>query len=440
MISKSSKPDAKRILVIEDDSGIAALETELIEDHGFEVVHAADGKSGLAELARSSPDLLLLDYSLPDMTGIELLERLQAGGQRLPPFIVTTGAGDEYVAVDLMQRGAENYLIKDHRFLDILPRAIDRALRNIEMERLLAEAEKKLRLAARVLEGTAEAVMVTNEQHVIIDVNPAFEAITGRSKSDVLGSTPLILLPGHAQDANVGTRMRAGLETAAHWQGEVSLRRKSGEVFTAWFNISRLDGATGEPPHFVSLFSDISSVKVMAEHLDFLAHHDPLTNLPNRLLFNERLNHGLARAEREKLGMGLLFLDLDHFKEVNDRLGHAAGDDLLQLLSHQMGALLREEDTLARLGGDEFVMLIEGAKTETDLRRIIDQVLALFPHAVATPEGMVNVTVSIGGALYPVNAEASEQLLTCADRAMYAAKEAGRNTFVLYDNSRSPPI
>lgn len=436
---KHSKSVTKTILVIEDDAGIATLESELIEDLGFAVAHAPDGRSGLAELTRSSPDLLLLDYSLPDMTGVELLDRLQAGGQRMPPFIVTTGAGDEYVAVNLMQRGAENYLIKDHQFLDNLPRAIDRAMRNIEMEQRLAEAEKKLELAARVLEGTNEAVMVTDAEHVIIEVNPAFEAITSRSKSEVLGRKPLILLPGHAEDALVDARIREGLETTGNWQGEVSLRRQSGEVFTAWFNISRLDGATGEPPHFVSLFSDISSVKVMADHLDYLAHHDPLTNLPNRLLFNARLNHALAHAERESRGMGLLFLDLDHFKEVNDRLGHATGDDLLRLISHQMGALLREEDTLARLGGDEFVMLIEGANTEGDLRRIIDQVLALFPHVFETPEGVVNVTVSIGGALYPTHAATREQLVACADQAMYAAKEAGRNTFILFDHSNLLP-
>jgi diguanylate cyclase (GGDEF)-like protein/PAS domain S-box-containing protein len=440
MIPTSSVTQRKHILVIEDDPGIAALETELIEDHGFEVVHAADGRSGLAALAQRVPDLMLLDYSLPDMTGIELLERQQAEGRRLPPFIVTTGAGDEYVAVDLMRRGAENYLIKDHQFLANLPNAIDRAMRSIEMEQRLAAAEKKLKLAARVLEGTAEAVMVTDEQHVIIDVNPAFEIITGRSKADVLGHTPLILLPGHARDAEVDAQIRELLATAGRWQGEITLRRNTGEVFTAWFNISRLDGEADDASHFVSLFSDISSVKIMAEHLDYLAHHDPLTNLPNRLLFIARLNHGIARADREKRGIGLLFLDLDHFKEVNDRFGHAAGDDLLRVLAKQMGTLLREEDTLARLGGDEFVMLIEGATTEDDLRRIVEQVLALFPHPVATAEGVVNVTVSIGGALYPTDATTSDWLLACADQAMYEAKEAGRNTFVLFDRTVQPAM
>lgn len=432
------KPDAnlrKRILVVEDDPGIAALETELIEDRGYEVAHAADGLGGLDELQRRAPDLVLLDYSLPDMTGIELLERFQAGGGKLPPFIVTTGAGDEYVAVELMRRGAENYLIKDRQFLDKLPPAIDRAMRDIEMAQRLAEAEKRLKLAARVLEGTTEAVMVTDAGHVIVDVNPAFEAITGHAAAEILGRTPLALFPGHEEDARVNARIRAGLEASGRWQGELSLRRKSGEVFTAWFNISRLDGTAGEAPHFVSLFSDISSVKLMAEHLDYLAHHDPLTKLPNRLLFTARLNHSLARADRERRGLGLLFLDLDHFKEVNDRLGHSTGDSLLRLLSERMGNLLREEDTLARLGGDEFVMLIEDAETATDLRRTTDQVLALFPHPMPTADGVVNVTVSIGGALFPADATTSEALIACADQAMYAAKEAGRNTFVLYDRA-----
>lgn len=424
----------KLIYVIEDDPGVAVLETELLEDHGFEVEHAWEGRRALELLKERQPDLMLLDYSLPDMTGIELLDRVQAAGLITPPFIVATGAGDEYVAVELMQRGAENYLIKDREFLNMLPKAVDRAMRHLEMARRLAVAERKLRLAARVVEGAAEAVMVTDADHRIVDVNPAFEQITGRQAAETLGKTPEILLPGHATDGEVNSRIRGALAQAGRWQGEISLRRQSGEVFTAWFNISRIEGSDDEPPNFVALFSDISSVKAMAEHLDFLAHHDPLTDLPNRLLFSARLNHSLERADRGKHSLGLLFLDLDHFKEVNDRLGHAVGDELLRTLARQMNDLLREEDTLARLGGDEFVMLIEEAEVEEDLRRVVDKLLGLFPHPVDTPQGVVNVTASIGGALYPKDAATCDDLMACADKAMYAAKQAGRNTFVLYGN------
>lgn len=423
----------RRILIVEDDPGLAVLERELLEDRGLAVDHAADGKTALARLGQTpAPDLVLLDYSLPDMTASDLLDRLAAAAVPLPPFIVATGAGDEYVAVDLMQRGAENYLIKDREFLDRLPRAVERALRDIAMARRLADVERKLRLAARVLEGTAEAVMVTDAEHRIVDVNPAFEQMTGRTRQEALGQRLAWLFPGHSNDGAVNARILEALAREGRWQGEASLRRSSGEIFTAWFNISRIEGGEGEPSYFVSLFSDISSVKAMAEHLDYLAHHDPLTKLPNRLLFNARLRHSIERAERGNHSLGLLFLDLDRFKEVNDRLGHAAGDELLRSVARRMSTLLRSEDTLARLGGDEFVMIIEEAETPEDMQRIVQQVLALFPHPVATSQGPIDVTASIGGALYPRDAAGCDDLLGCADRAMYAAKRAGRNTFVLY--------
>jgi diguanylate cyclase (GGDEF)-like protein/PAS domain S-box-containing protein len=350
----------------------------------------------------------------------------------VPPFIVTTGAGDEYVAVELMRRGAINYLIKDHEFLKVLPTAVERALVEVKLKQRLVEAEKKLRLAAQVIEATNEGVFVTDSTLRMIDVNPACERILGYGRDELIGRLPQTLLPGHADEQEQVEAIFATLKTLGQWQGELSMRRKNGEVFTGWFNIGRIKAEDGSEPLYVTLFSDISNVKAMAEHLDYLAHHDPLTRLPNRLLFSARLRHCIERAQRAKGGVGLLFLDLDHFKEVNDRLGHAAGDDLLCLLAQRMATVLREEDTLARLGGDEFVVLIEDARSLGDLQRVVDQVLALFPQPVATPEGIINVTASIGGALYPADAGTAAGLVECADKAMYVAKQAGRNTFRQY--------
>lgn len=541
--------DPPRLLLVEDDPGIAILESEIIEDLGYQVLTAPSGRDALACLTRQTLDFMLLDYSLPDMTAIELLQQLRARQQPVPPFIVTTGAGDEYVAVEMMRLGALNYLIKDQVFLEILPETLQRALRELELKDRLAAAEQaaaeqlsryrtlmhgsmdgvvlldaqacfvdvneayarmmgyrpeeligqplsllkspedaskipellarirkespcrlesrnlardgrivlvevsavydpshgvmafvrdvtalrhneaRLRLASKVLEGSAQAIMVTDQQHRILDVNPAFSHITRYSSDLVLGQTPEMLLPGWTDDADINHRIQTALTQFGQWQGEVSLRRRDGEIFTAWFSISAVTAESGQPPVFVSLFSDISSVKVVAEHLEYLAHHDPLTKLPNRLLFGARLRHSLERAERAKQGLGLLYLDLDHFKEVNDRLGHAAGDDLLCDVSTRMSGLVREEDTLARLGGDEFVVLIEGASKLADLERVVATLLGIFPIPVPTPQGPVVVTASIGGALYPRDATTADALMACADEGMYAAKSAGRNTF-----------
>lgn len=420
------------ILVVEDDPGIRTLEAELIEDHGHEAVCVSTGKEAMGWLAARQPTLMLMDFSLPDMTGIELLDHLDDAGIDVPPFIVATGAGDEYVAVDLMQRGAYHYLVKDQEFLNALPRTIDRALRDLDLQKRLDEAEARLRLASQVMDSTNEGIFVTDTKHIIIEVNAAFERITGRSREEVIGKRPELLLPGHADDAAIVDAVIRALDIQGQWQGEMQFRRKSGEVFTAWINIARIAENEDKSARYVTLFSDISSVKASAERLDYLAHHDPLTGLPNRLLFNARLRHSVERALRTRQGLGLLFLDLDHFKEVNDRLGHAAGDDLLRLLASSMNAVLRDEDTLARLGGDEFVIIVEDADEEDDLRRVVDLLLGLFPHPVGTPEGVVNVTASIGGVLYPDDAKDAEALIACADQAMYAAKEAGRATFVRY--------
>ena len=254
-------PQRPLILVIEDDPGIAALETELLEDMGCDVVSARSGKMALERLAVSTPTLMLMDFSLPDMNGIDVLERSAELGLKPTPFIVATGAGDEHLAVDLMRRGALNYLVKDHRFLDRLPSAVQRALAELDLAQRLAAAESRLRLAARVLNGTAEGVYVTNAQHLIIEVNPAFEHLTGYARSEAMGKHPVWLVSPRLDTEQVMGRVVDGLNQSGRWQGEIQLQRKSGEHFFAWFHISQIEGEAGEPPSYVTLFSDISQRK-----------------------------------------------------------------------------------------------------------------------------------------------------------------------------------
>ena len=257
------------VLVIEDDPGVAALESELIEDLGCEVVSVTSGKAVLDWLATSTaaPTVMLMDYSLPDMNGTALLDRIAERGLTRPPFIVATGAGDEHVAVDLMRRGALNYLIKDHAFLDVLPTALQRALSELAMVQRLASAESHSRLAARVLNGTSEGVYVTDDLHRIIEINPAFETITGFTRDDMIGQSPIALLDTSPEAVKIGQEVIPALSELGHWEGEIPLRRKDGILYFGWFNISRIEGEAGEPPSFVTLFSDITQRKQVESEL-----------------------------------------------------------------------------------------------------------------------------------------------------------------------------
>ncbi len=421
------------VLIIEDDAGLSMLLSEAIEDMGHTPLQAMNGNDALDILEQQPVELMLLDFSLPDMSGLELLDNIDQRGLPLPTFIVATGAGDEHVAVEMMKSGACDYLVKDAELLASVPKAITHALRESESAHKLAVAEERMKLAAQMLESAAEAIMVTDAQYRIQDVNPAFLRITGFTLDEMLNRQLHALQPGHEDDQAVTEAIVDTLESASHWQGEIQLRRKDGAIFTAWLNVSRIAGRSADPHTLVYMFSDISAMKESSERLDYLAHHDPLTGLPNRLLFNARLSYSLERAKRNRGSRGLLFLDLDEFKEVNDSLGHAAEYSLLQTLADQMSALLREEDTLARLAGDEFVLLIEGSSEDANLQRIVSQLLSLFPHRVETPEGTIEVTASIGGAIYPTDANSAEELLAMADKAMYAAKKAGRNRYYYID-------
>jgi len=289
--------------------------------------------------------------------------------------------------------------------------------------------EQRLKLSAQILSDTSEAVMLTNKDFEIIDINPAFIQITGYELDDISNKHTDILLSAQDNDQSINKIILNKLEIDNHWHGELQLRHKNGGIFTALFNISQVGGLSDMDARYVYLFSDISTIKADSKRLDYLAHHDPLTNLPNRLLFNARLQHSINLAERNKKCLGLLFLDLDFFKEVNDTLGHASGDTLLQNVSKLMSDLLRDEDTVARLAGDEFVFLIEDISHPDQLSHVAEKILKLFPYQLPAIELSNAVTASIGGALYPNDAANIEDLLAIADHAMYKAKEDGRNQY-----------
>ncbi len=293
------------------------------------------------------------------------------------------------------------------------------------------DSQRHLRQAAVVFEGTSEGIIITDSQHRIIAVNSAFTRITGYTAKEVMGKNPSLLQSGRHDKAFFQTMWRSLKETG-QWQGELWNRRKDGEIYPELLTVNVVKDKEGNTTHHVGIFSDISRIKETEYKLAHLAHHDPLTELPNRLLFHDRLEQAILRAQREGTQAAVLFLDLDRFKNINDSMGHAIGDLLLQRVAERLKEAMRAEDTIARLGGDEFVLIVEALKGRKDAAAVARHILNLFNQPFCLEGQEVFIDASIGISLYPGDGEDTQTLVRNADAAMYRAKAEGRNNFQFY--------
>ncbi len=295
----------------------------------------------------------------------------------------------------------------------------------------LKQTEWKLNLAFKVFDSMNEAVLVCNADNRCIQINQAFTRITGYDNRELIGKNPRILASGR-HNAEFYKEMWDSLNANGYWEGEVWDRRKNGEVFPQWLSIVAVKDDNNQVQNYIAVSSDTTERKDVDERLHFLAHYDPLTNLPNRSLLHDRLLQSILYAKRQNTKVAVFFLDLDRFKTINDTLGHSIGDLLLQSVAERLTSSTRNSDTIARLGGDEFIIILPDLKDTDHAGKIAQKVLDSIakPHMIREME--LHTTASIGISIFPDDGTSNEELIANADVAMYRAKDNGKNTCQFY--------
>ncbi len=349
-------------------------------------------------------------------------------------------------------RGEAGLFISEHRILDprgewLWVRARGRAVETGADGRvrriagtarditLVRQAERERRIAIAVLRSMNESVAVLDRDFNFISINPAFTRTTGYSEREVMGQNAG-LLDSQQHDAAFYNRLRQKLASEGHWAGEMWQRRKNGQEFLSSIESTATEDIYGEQRVYIAVISDITQQKRAEQELRYLANFDTLTNLPNRAMLSERLSRAIVSARRQNHRVAVLFLDLDRFKDINDSLGHTAGDRILRAAAMRLQDTVGEHQTVARLGGDEFTVVLENLDQPGDADKIAREIITAFEAPLVLDDRQeVVISPSIGISLYPDHGQVPTELLKQADTAMYQAKAAGRRTFVRYDDS-----
>ena len=305
------------------------------------------------------------------------------------------------------------------------------AVRDITKRKYLEERQQ---LTEQVFENAAEGIIILDHRLRILDINNALHHLMGYSNNELLGHTPRILFAKSSNRPNLKA-IKIALQSKEKWKGELWLHPKDSEDLPVLTSISQVKSKLDNNSHYVVIFSDITQQKQQEEHLEYLAHYDSLTKLPNRMLFFDRFSGSLARARRLRKQVGIFYLDLDGFKAVNDTLGHQAGDDILVKTANILKNCIREDDTVARLGGDEFVILYNDIQDIDAIHIIAQRIISKLSFSITSEKNDLKVTSSIGISIYPRDGEDQESLLRLADEMMYEAKKMGKNSYFLYSSN-----
>lgn len=423
-----------RVLILTDCPADASpLRSALVNaaDGAFEVVWERCLSAGLERVAKCSIDAIIVDLSLPDSTGIATFDQLLAAAPHTPIMIL----GDDAVVKDAVRRGAQGYLSKSQFASNLVPQA----MRSIIQHRLIElELYKERSRADIALNSISDAVICTDILGNVDYLNIAGERLTGWSREDACGrpiAEVFRIINGETRQlqrnpVELVLRNDEPMGLAA----DTVLVRKDGSEAAIEDSASPIHDFNGRLTGVVIVFHDVTATQAMTMKMAHLAQHDFLTNLPNRVLLNDRIERAIQSAKRRDAQLALLFLDLDNFKQINDSLGHATGDRLLQSVALRLVNCVRGSDTVSRQGGDEFVILFAEDKHKMNAALIAEKILAALtlPHEVALRE--LHVTGSIGISVYPADGQDAETLIKAADTAMYIAKQKGRNSYQFFSS------
>lgn len=421
-----------RILYMEDNPALARLLQKSLQRKGYGVDIAADGLAGLTMIEGAGYDLILVDYEMPACDGLEVIETLVARGTEIP-VIMVTGNGSEKVAVEALKKGAADYLVKDMEmgYIELLPIVVEQVLTRMELlreKRLMMEMirdreERYRRLVELSPDGIAihvgERIAFINEAGARLLGATDPSGVIGHRVQDFVSPDYLSLIRNQPGSCPAGGE-------AASWIEE---RLTLGDGRAVDVEIAAVPFSHEGEEALQVIIRDITEKKSANRRLEFLAHHDPLTGLANRVLFFDRLALTLYQAERDRHGAALLFIDLDHFKGVNDTFGHDAGDILLREAARRIESCLRKADSVARMGGDEFTVILSRITGDGDAVVVAEKILQALSVPVVLPGGEFSTGASIGVSMFPDDAADAESLLKKADAAMYEAKRLGRNRF-----------
>lgn len=416
------------ILLVDDIPANLHVLVAALKD-SYRIKTATSGKAALEIIDKERPDLILLDVMMPEMSGIEVMRQLRRQQETRDIAVIFVSAdASEQTQLDGFKLGADDYLIKP-----IATRILQTRVHSLLLRK---DSERQLRLAAQVFESSGEAIMITDKNNCIIEVNHTFTSVTGYGLPEVKGQNPKLLSAGRT-DPDVFCSMWQGINAHGFWQGELWDKNKNGRIYPKWITISVVRNAYYDIDFYIASFIDISERIAAEEHISRLAHRDTLTGLFNRFSLQDGLAQALARAKREKIEVAILIVDLDHFKNINDTLGHAAGDALLIEAGVRMRKSVRETDIVARWGGDEFVVLLTKVENSAVVARVAEKIRSSLDTPYQYQKRIMISPPSIGVSMFPGDGENGEILMRNADMALYHAKGMGRNNIQFFSVAMS---